>query len=254
MEWDEEWQEPTEYTDQALLAKERSRLAAEWEREREEAIAEEIAEEIATAEHEREAAARTERDWRYKAGMANPPRAVRHHEESAEVAEPSEELSQLRNETELATRAVMNAVSTNVTKLRKELTQLENVLAPRSATTSLSIEMSQLHAEVAQLRQEIGDLRQDLGRQVSAIEETVRRKTAPLGKDVAHLGRQVHALQQEVSNLSRRQSPESAVHTGEDHQATDRRLSAAMESLRQDDRYSHNIMGYGSLLDDLDDR
>lgn len=260
---DDEWEE---VTDEAFFAWERSRLAAE--RDQEEAIAEAIAEELAAAERDR-LAAEHEQDRRYQAGMTKLPRAVRHHEESSEVAKAPEEISQVRNEIELATRAVMTAVSADVSELREEIRRLDSDLNKRATANFVSQQMIEVREEIGrraskqeasalsqELRQKTAAVEKDAQHRATALDEKAQRRTADLKDEVVRLRKQVDTLKRKVSDLSRQRPPSSGEDAEDDRAAAERRarrLSAAIESTTRDDRYSHNIRGYGALRDWLDE-
>ncbi|MFE1289687.1 hypothetical protein [Streptomyces sp. NPDC058751] len=80
-----------------------------------------------------------------------------------------------------------------VAQLRQEVAQLPDILAPRSATTSLSIELSQLRDAVTQLRQKMEE-------RTSAIEKAARRDAMLTNFG---LRTKMTALEQEVAGLRR---------------------------------------------------
>ncbi|WUJ35268.1 translation initiation factor IF-2 N-terminal domain-containing protein [Streptomyces sp. NBC_00386] len=235
-EEDDEWEE---VTDEEFRAWERSRLAADHEQ------AEIIAEEISASERERQKIL-AERDRRYQAAMTEPATSMRHMEETSDIAtvpeeiyQLREELNQLRNEIELATRAVMAAVSTEVTT---EMVQLRTELATRAEMAALRTDAQTLREEMTNLRHEVGKratandlssrvieirdavggraakedvaaLRQELQCRTSTLAEVqgrttsldrkLREKTTVIEEGVARLRKQVGALKREVADLSR---------------------------------------------------
>ncbi|MGX1268035.1 hypothetical protein [Streptomyces phaeoluteigriseus] len=107
--------------------------------------------EIMTAEEHKAFVAR-EQVRRYQMAMKQPARVAPHDDEPFEIAVDPAEISELRKE---------------VTQLRQGMARLPDLLAPRSATTSLSVELSQLRDAVTQLRQEMGE-------KTSVIEKSAR--------------------------------------------------------------------------------
>ncbi|MGY4935842.1 translation initiation factor IF-2 N-terminal domain-containing protein [Streptomyces sp. 900116325] len=132
--------------------------------------------------------AANDRDSQSQAAMSEHPGTVRHKEEASEMASALEEIGGLREEVR---QLQVRQLREQMTQLREQMTQLPDNLAPRSATTSLSIELSQLRDAVTQLRQEMEE-------KTSAIETAVRRNR--LLTDVS-LRTKLTALEQEVAGL-----------------------------------------------------
>ncbi|MEU9096026.1 hypothetical protein ACIOEW_38220 [Streptomyces sp. NPDC087901] len=133
----------------------------------------------------------------------------RHKEETAEVVRAPEEIAHLRQEltqlrSELAPREATTTLSIQVSKLREEMVQLQRETERRATANWVSSQMIEVRKDIGRraAKEETQALRQELKRKTLVLREEVQCETTALEKDVARLRKQLGDLKREISDLS----------------------------------------------------